>query len=249
MEPGRPRRAAGVQGPRGERGLAGEPPSSCELERRIAAAVPGFVVTAGCLPSAPPPPAASCDDGDPSTIDGGTPPARTHQPRPVPQAETCNGVDDDQDGTVDEHVQVPNTLALRCGSLGEWLVAVCEPYWVDSNGAVDDGCERRLRFEPNNSEGSATPAPSGGSISAEILPAGDVDVFRYSLSCTFFRPCRPSVQVTGGATFDVSDGVRSIDVHQTSWDAPEAFTTNTTLFVTVYSDAGTTPEFTLTETH
>jgi len=150
---------------------------------------------------------------------------------------------------VDEHAPVPNTISLRCGASGEWLVALCSPYWYDSNGAVEDGCERRLLFEPNDSDESATPAPPGGSISAEILPAGDVDVFRYSLSCTFFRPCSPSLQVTGGATFDVWEGDQPLAREQTSWDSPQPFNSSTTLYVTVQAAPGNaTPEFTLTET-
>lgn len=239
---------SGPQGPQGERGPVGESPNACELERRIAAALPGFVATTGCVPAGPPsgPPTATCDDGDPTTIDRGTPPNCTHEPIGPAPAEVCNGIDDDRDGSIDEHAPVPNLLAFRCGSNGEWLVAACVPYWHDSNGTFADGCERRLLFEPNHDEASATPIPSSGTISAEILPTGDIDVFRYTLSCTFFRPCRPHVQVTAGAFFDVSGG-GTFAQRQTSWDA--TFTSSTTLFLSVYAGSGETPEFTLTETH
>ena len=157
----------GDPGPQGEPGPAGAPGSlDCADELRIKAAAPTFVLSAACVP---PPgegdvcddgddgtyddriragvcaglPIPDCDDGDPNTIDafeGGT---CTHTPINPPTPETCNAIDDDQDGQIDEGLSydVPNGF-LACVGGSESLS--CNSGFADVDGSVLNGCEVNL---------------------------------------------------------------------------------------------------------
>jgi hypothetical protein len=63
-----------------------------------------------------------------------------------PQPEVCNGIDDDNDGVVDDHLTDVPSLAnatAACGSNG-WRIAACDPGFADADGIVSDGCEFRV---------------------------------------------------------------------------------------------------------
>ncbi len=82
------------------------------------------------------------------------------QVQPGAQIETCNTLDDDCDGTIDN---VPN-INLECGAnnplaqnvvswactTGFCQVASCSGQFADCNGAPGDGCEVDLRIDPVN---------------------------------------------------------------------------------------------------
>jgi hypothetical protein len=60
-----------------------------------------------------------------------------------PQAETCNGNDDDYDGLTDEGVTPPSGAHANyaCQGANGWVITSCQQGWYNTNGNVNDGCE------------------------------------------------------------------------------------------------------------
>jgi hypothetical protein len=169
----------GIPGPPGPQGEPGPPGSSggldCADELRIKAAAPTFVLSAGCVP--PPGEGEVCDDGDDGTYDDrirdgvcaglpipecddGDPNTQdvfdaetgtcTHTPIDPPAAETCNGIDDDHNGQVDDGllpVDVPNGF-IACAGGAESLF--CNDGFANGDGDLESGCEVNLMTDPNN---------------------------------------------------------------------------------------------------
>jgi hypothetical protein len=116
--------AIGPAGPAGPAGAAGRPGSSapdCDLERRIAAAVPGFVTSGAC---APPP---LCND------DGFEPNDTIAQATPVDRGTTTSGV---ACAGNDDLFAVPAAGQVVTAALTFDSTAVLEVALLDSSGAV-----------------------------------------------------------------------------------------------------------------
>jgi hypothetical protein len=62
--------------------------------------------------------------------------------------EVCNGLDDDHDGVVDDHLVdvplLPHATALCAPARGGYVIQSCDPGWQDADGVVADGCEKQL---------------------------------------------------------------------------------------------------------
>lgn len=170
----------GPEGPQGEQGEQGPPGPSgvtCALEQRIKAAAPSFQLTPECVP--PPQegdacddgdadtyddrirggvcaglPIPSCDDGDAGTIDTFDASTGTCTHEPIGSPETCNGLDDDLDGEIDEDedlaIGVPGGF-VRCRNGAEEIV--CDPGLADADGNFGNGCEVNLMTDPSNCGG------------------------------------------------------------------------------------------------
>jgi len=72
----------------------------------------------------------------------------------TPQAEICNGIDDDLDGVVDDNLTdsiagpVANG-AIVCGGASGWVV-VCNAPYADADGQLANGCESNLQTDSQN---------------------------------------------------------------------------------------------------
>jgi hypothetical protein len=165
----------GLRGPQGEPGPAGSPGGlDCADELRIKAAAPTFVLSTECVPSPGEGdvcddgddgtyddrirggvcaglPIPDCDDGDPSTQDvfDAATGSCTHIPIDPPTPETCNAIDDDHDGQVDEGLgfNVPNGF-FACVGGAESLF--CNSGFANGDGDVENGCEVNLMTDPAN---------------------------------------------------------------------------------------------------
>jgi hypothetical protein len=62
--------------------------------------------------------------------------------------EVCNGLDDDRDGIVDDHLvdvpTLPHATARCAPSQGGYVIEACDPGWQDADGIVADGCEKQV---------------------------------------------------------------------------------------------------------
>jgi len=62
--------------------------------------------------------------------------------------EFCNGIDDDLDGIVDDHLvdvpSLPHATAVCAPARGGYVIQSCDPGWQDADGIVADGCEQQL---------------------------------------------------------------------------------------------------------
>jgi hypothetical protein len=106
--------------------------------------------------------------------------------------ETCNGIDDDCDTTVDDAPTPPNVLCtarpnatVNCASAS--CVLSCNSGWYDTNGVVTDGCECAIE-SPEASSTCGTASRDLGTfydsgtdvtVSGKIHVAGDVDCYRF----------------------------------------------------------------------
>jgi hypothetical protein len=61
---------------------------------------------------------------------------------PTPQPETCNGVDDNLDGTVD-NISLPHAMG-GCDAFFHPIVVACDPGWSDVDGSPLNGCEQEI---------------------------------------------------------------------------------------------------------
>ncbi len=87
-----------------------------------------------------------CEHSEPSCVDGVP---GICDPFLGAQGETCNGVDDDCNGKIDDETDAvlcegillpPNGVMVGCKE-GECSLTACLPGWVDTNGVLEDGCE------------------------------------------------------------------------------------------------------------
>jgi len=108
-------------------------------QRRHALAACAGLLLAGCTGSHGPPPA-----GREPRADGGVGAC-------APTAETCNGMDDDCDGLVDE---APATVSCELSGAvpacidGACAITACARPFADCDGLADDGCEAHLEADP-----------------------------------------------------------------------------------------------------
>jgi hypothetical protein len=118
-----PQGPQGIQGPKGDKGAPGEPGaalagSPCTLPSGAVRTVVMNVAATGEI-------SFVCMDAN----GGGNPP---------PSEIFCNGVDDDQNGIVDDAQPVPHGF-LGCVSLT--VVLFCDPGWTSTDGSDQNGCE------------------------------------------------------------------------------------------------------------
>ncbi|MDQ3033861.1 MAG: MopE-related protein, partial [Myxococcota bacterium] len=93
-------------------------------------------------------------DGDCDDTDGARNPA---------QRETCNGIDDDCDGTTDESSNGLCFLEHAIGecSMGSCAIDECGRGWRDCNATVPDGCEISIATDAANCGACGTACPGG----------------------------------------------------------------------------------------
>jgi hypothetical protein len=143
---------AGAAGPAGPAGPAGSGGADCDLERRIAAAVPGFQTAGTC---APPP---LCND------DGFEPNDTTVQATPVDLGTTTSGV---ACAANDDVFAVPAAGAVVTASLTFDSTAVLEVALLDASGAV-------LASAAGSSPQSvSTPGPVSGTVYVRVRAMGN----------------------------------------------------------------------------
>ncbi|MFL5910322.1 MAG: hypothetical protein ACJ768_07120 [Gaiellaceae bacterium] len=72
----------------------------------------------------------------------------------TPQPEVCNGLDDDNDGIVDDNLtDTPTTAHATPSCFGGTWELTCDTGWFDANGVLADGCEfalATLQTDPSN---------------------------------------------------------------------------------------------------
>jgi hypothetical protein len=115
--------------------------------------------------------------------------------------ETCNAVDDDCDGTIDDAPSPPDVLCaprdhagVACSS--GTCVLTCDPGWADTDGGPDNGCECRLEaVDPADSCSGATSLgtlvdPAGNvAATGKITSAVDVDCFTFAAADSADEVC------------------------------------------------------------
>jgi hypothetical protein len=108
---------------------------------------------------------------------------------PAPH-ETCNGLDDDCDGTEDDGATCPavshGTAACHDGAC---VVTGCDNGWENVNGNHGDGCETRVDPHNNNCTGAhSLGAIAGGGAplvaTGTVAPPGDQDWFTFTTNAT-----------------------------------------------------------------
>ncbi|MDI7269062.1 MAG: putative metal-binding motif-containing protein, partial [Myxococcota bacterium] len=116
--------------------------------------------------------------------------------------ETCNNIDDDCDGTVDDPPSPPNVLCaprtnatMGC-SAGICVIASCTAGWADANGVVTDGCECQIE-SPEAGELCGTARnlgtfPDTGSdvtVTGKITSGSDVDCYSFTATDSADTTC------------------------------------------------------------
>lgn len=91
-------------------------------------------------------PGSGGGDGGDGGTGGGIGPGGT------PQAEVCNGIDDDLDGITDDHLTDTPTVANGTAVCdpGVGYVLQCSAPYADADGQIGDGCESNLQSDPHN---------------------------------------------------------------------------------------------------
>ena len=127
----------------------------------------------------------------------------------LPSFETCNGIDDDCDGTVDNGFDTDNST-LNCGSCGhvctldnavagcaagKCTIVVCQPGFSNLDGNPDNGCEHTCEVYPTSAE-----VCNGvdDDCDGEVDEASDIDPKKPAISCSQNGPCAGSVLTCQG---------------------------------------------------
>jgi hypothetical protein len=68
-------------------------------------------------------------------------------PAATPQPEVCNGIDDDLDGVVDNHLtDVPTIAHGTAGCVGgRYQIVACDAGWIDADFVFANGCETAVK--------------------------------------------------------------------------------------------------------
>lgn len=112
----------GIQGPKGDPGPAGSAfiGSPCAVPPNSAPGTVQMSIAAGGAIS------LSCT----GPIIGGS----------GPPSELCNGIDDDQNGLVDDMPATPVPHGFE-GCISAQLILFCDPGWISADGSESNGCE------------------------------------------------------------------------------------------------------------
>jgi hypothetical protein len=139
-------------------------------------------------------------------------------------------------GSVGHVVSFPHAIAGCVNGTG--VLVACQPGFVNFNGNIADGCELGADgFEPNNSLATARSVSYGQFVSANLLPASELDFYSFpGLNCSIFSTCSVHFDVTGGAVMTVFKDNVPVSTG-TSYD--ETFiTANHAYEVEVFSNSG-----------
>ncbi|MBI5501613.1 MAG: hypothetical protein HY907_15320 [Deltaproteobacteria bacterium] len=153
--------------------------------------------------------------------------------------ETCNGIDDDCDGVVDDAPAAPAVLCTAVPNAtvacvtGTCRISTCSVNWYDTDGSYGTGCECQgeTGFEGTPTCAGAYALPVGTctdpscdyTFSGKIPVAGDVDCFTFV--ATDATPAGPSDSFHADIRFTVNPGSQfQMDVYRAGSCSPAVCT-------------------------
>jgi hypothetical protein len=172
-----------------------------------------------------------CDDANSATADHCTPGGCRHEP--VPNDATCDGVDDDADGSFDEDfVSAPTTCGIgACAATGATscvngqVVDSCSPLtpapFDTTCNAIDDDCDGLVDDDDSDADGLSDCADNCPSIANLSQADDDGDAFGNACDCAPADPANgPAPEVLESLQVGKSGGAATLSVSGDPIGAP-----------------------------